>query len=293
MDIQEYNFHTPAVALNVATGPASGPPLLLLHGGSARWQSFETLIPELAARWHVTAPDLRGHGRSGRTSGRYRLQDYADDVLALLGHLGRPVGLFGHSLGGGVALLAAAQAPESVWAAAVGDSPLSAETWHAAVSPTFDRLAAWRDLAGGQQPLEAVIEALKDAPVEVPGQDEPVPMREVYGEEAPVFDWLATNLVQNDPDMLSMLLEDFGAFAAGYEVERVLPAVRCPVLLLQADPASGGLMTDAEVARALPLLAQPTHVRLEGVNHPLHHTHPEPVLRALTDFFGSVVDADR
>lgn len=288
MQLQEHIFDAGSVNLNYAAGPPNGPPLVLLHGGSARWQGLRPIIFDLAARWHVYAPDLRGHGKSGRTPGRYTLQDYTDDVIAFLNHLSEPACVFGHSLGGGIALLVAAQNPNGVRAVAVGDAPLTRETWHTAVAPTYDRIAAWRDLAGGQRPLSEVIEALKDAPTEMPGRDAPLPMREKHGEDAPVFEWLATNLYHNDPDMLTVLLDDFDAFSAGYEMDHVLPAVRCPALLLQADPASGGLMTDAEVERALSLLARPVHVRLEGVSHFLYDQGPEPVLRALTDFFGSI-----
>ncbi len=72
-------------------------------------------------------------------------------------------------------------------------------------------------------------------------------MREVWGEDSPVFDWVATNLYQQDPDVLSVLIDDFAHAAAGYEMDELLPKIGCPVLLLQADPASGGVMTDAEV----------------------------------------------
>jgi pimeloyl-ACP methyl ester carboxylesterase len=92
-------------------------------------------------------------------------------------------------------------------------------------------------------------------------------------------------LYQNDPAMLAALLDDFETVAAGYEMEQLLPVIRCPVLLLlQADPAAGGLMTDAEVAQALPLLAQPTHVKLTGLSHVLHNEQKEPVLRAIIEF---------
>jgi pimeloyl-ACP methyl ester carboxylesterase len=67
-------------------------------------------------------------------------------------------------------------------------------------------------------------------------------------------------------------------------METVLPTITCPVLLLQADPAAGALMTDAEVAQALRLLAHPTHVQLAGVGHPLHATHATVVLDALRSF---------
>jgi pimeloyl-ACP methyl ester carboxylesterase len=53
-------------------------------------------------------------------------------------------------------------------------------------------------------------------------------------------------------------------------------------------PESDGLMTDAEVERALGFLAQGTHLRLRDVGHPLHHTHPDAVLRALDPFFSAV-----
>lgn len=113
--INEQAFHTGVVTINYAEGPPSGPPLVLLHGGSARWQSFDTIIPDLAVRWHLYAPDLRGHGKSGRVQGHYRLQDYAEDIIAFLQQcLSEPVYLIGHSLGGMVALLVAAQCPDYV-----------------------------------------------------------------------------------------------------------------------------------------------------------------------------------
>lgn len=131
MEVREYSFNTGAVVLNYAEVPAPGPPLVLLHGGNGRWQSFASILPDLAALWHIYAPDLRGHGKSGWDAGSYRLQDYADDTIAFLrDHIHEPAHLFGHSLGGIVALMVAAQYPEGVRAVAVGDSPLSSQTWH-------------------------------------------------------------------------------------------------------------------------------------------------------------------
>ena len=65
------------------------------------------------------------------------------------------------------------------------------------------RAAAWRDLAGGRLSIDEIVEALKDAPTEMPGQDEPVTMREKHGEDAGVFAFVATNLYYTDPDMLT------------------------------------------------------------------------------------------
>lgn len=163
--------------MNYAELPGSGPPLLLLHGGSARWQTFKAILPELAASYHIYAPDLRGHGKSHWQPGSYRLQDYADDIAAFLqARVEQPAFIFGHSLGGMIALLVSARLPDFVRAVAVGDSPLSAAHWRAHLAATHEQLVAWRDLAGGQKTLPELIAILKDMPMKFPGRREPVPM---------------------------------------------------------------------------------------------------------------------
>src|SRR5664280_1570365 len=89
--------------LNRAETLDSGPSLLLLHGLTARWQTWEALWPSLRQGRHLLAPDLRGHGRSDRGPS-YLLADYTGDILALLDHLSRPLDLVGHSLGALTAL---------------------------------------------------------------------------------------------------------------------------------------------------------------------------------------------
>ncbi len=285
-EIRENTFDASSVTINYAETSSSGTPLVLLHGGSNRWQSFENILSDLAATWHVYAPDFRGHGKSTWVPGTYRLQDYADDTMAFLQHcLKEPAYVFGHSLGGAVALLVAAQFPAGVRAVAVGDAPLSWQAWQAHQSS--DRLAAWRDLAGGQKPFAEVVEALKDTPTKVPDRVDPVPMRQVTGEDAPMYTSLAACLQQNDPDMLSALIDRFETTTAGYEMNSVLPSIQCPVLLLQADPTAGGVMTDKEVALALPLLDQSQHIRLPGSGHMLHIERKETILQALEAFFQS------
>jgi pimeloyl-ACP methyl ester carboxylesterase len=84
--------------------------------------------------------------------------------------------------------------------------------------------------------------------------------------------------------MLSALLDRFEATAAGYDMPTVLPAIQCPVLLMQADPAAGGLMTDSEVNQALSLLTRGSHVKLAGLSHVFHNERKEPVVEALRAF---------
>jgi len=289
MGLRERTFDTGAVTINYAEGPPSGPPLIFLPGGSARWQSYEDILLDLAATFHLYAADFRGHGRSGRVPGCYMLQDYVDDTLALLREVvGEAAYLLGHSLGGQVGLMVAAQCAQYARAVVVGDSPLTRRTGRSGLGDSSRaRLVAWRDLAGGRLSVDEIAEALKDAPTEIPGQDGPATMREKYGEASGIFAWLAATLYHNDPDMLTAVME--GATTAGYEMEGILPAIRCPVLLLQADPAAGGMMTDEEVERALPLLAKARHVRLEDTGHFIFGPEKEPALCAIiVEFLNSV-----
>ncbi|MFD4476550.1 alpha/beta fold hydrolase [Streptomyces sp. NPDC058471] len=102
-------------------GEASGPPVLLLHGGGQTRHAWGRTGPRLAALgWRVIAPDLRGHGESGWSAdGDYDLGLFAQDVRALVAELGgRPV-LVGASLGGLSALLAAGEAPRAATRALV------------------------------------------------------------------------------------------------------------------------------------------------------------------------------
>ena len=87
--------------------------------------------------------------------------------------------------------------------------------------------------------------------------------------------------------MLTALLDRYETTMAGYEMNSVLPGIQCPVLLLQADPVAGGMLTDREVELALPLLDQSRHIRLPGISHVFHNERKEPIVQALKDFFQS------
>ncbi|MER6951698.1 alpha/beta fold hydrolase [Nonomuraea sp. NPDC000554] len=88
-------------------GDPGAPTLVLLHGRTADHNDWNGITQHFAARYHVLAPDLRGHGASDRP-GEYPVPAMAEDVAALLGRLGveRAV-LVGHSLGAMVAYLVA------------------------------------------------------------------------------------------------------------------------------------------------------------------------------------------
>jgi len=286
-------FDTGEVTLNYAEGPDAGPRLVLLHGGSARWQYFETILPELAARWHVFAPDLRGHGGSGRTPGRYTLRDYADDIAAFLQKVSGPASLFGHSLGGMVALMTAERCPDWVNAVVVGDSPLDAGAWRARIDDRQRaQIRSWQALAGGGHSIKEIMASLRDSPVMVPGQPLPRRMRDVYADDADIYGHLAGRLYHNDPEMIGMMLDHFEQVMAGYDLKALGPAIECPVLLLQADAALGSATTDEEVAQARACLRQARHRRFPGLSHLLFIEDKAAVLEAVEGFLIEVEEGD-
>jgi pimeloyl-ACP methyl ester carboxylesterase len=92
-----------------------GPPLLLLHGWPQHWWSWRHLIPALAERHRVLAPDLRGWGWSDAPPGDYAKTTFAADMVALLDAEGIDrVSVIGHDWGGFTGFLLALEHPERV-----------------------------------------------------------------------------------------------------------------------------------------------------------------------------------
>ncbi|ROT33834.1 alpha/beta fold hydrolase [Micromonospora sp. HM5-17] len=93
----------------------SGRPMLLLHGGLGSGDMFGPILPTLAERHQVITVDFQGHGRTADVDRPLDPDFLADDIAALIDHLGldRP-DVVGYSLGGGVALRVAVRHPNTV-----------------------------------------------------------------------------------------------------------------------------------------------------------------------------------
>jgi pimeloyl-ACP methyl ester carboxylesterase len=112
LDRHEITLHGHRVSYRAG---GTGPPLVLIHGITSSSTSWEPVLPLLAERFTVLAPDLLGHGESAKPVGDYSLGAYACHVRDLMLTLGRDSGtIVGHSLGGGVAMQLAYQFPELI-----------------------------------------------------------------------------------------------------------------------------------------------------------------------------------
>lgn len=95
-------------------GRRGGPALLLLHGITDTWRSFEPVLPWLPPEWHVVSMTQRGHGGSSSATS-YRTRDFAADAAALVAMLELPPVLaVGHSMGAVNALRLAIDQPTAV-----------------------------------------------------------------------------------------------------------------------------------------------------------------------------------
>jgi pimeloyl-ACP methyl ester carboxylesterase len=92
----------------------TGRPLILLHGGLGSGEMFGPILPTLAGRQVITV-DLQGHGRTADIDRPLDIRFMADDIAALVDHLGlEKPDLVGYSLGGGVAFQIAVKYPDKV-----------------------------------------------------------------------------------------------------------------------------------------------------------------------------------
>jgi pimeloyl-ACP methyl ester carboxylesterase len=146
----------------------AGDPLILLHGGFGSVEMFGPNVDALAAGRQVIGVDLQSHGRSPTADRPMRFETMADDIAALIRHLGlEQVDVMGFSLGGGVALRTAIQHPDVVRRLVLVSTPFRRSGW-------YPEMAAAMSSMGPE-----VAEPMKQSP-----------MYEVYQRIAPrVADW--------------------------------------------------------------------------------------------------------
>jgi pimeloyl-ACP methyl ester carboxylesterase len=180
----------------------SGRPLILLHGGLGSGEMFGPILPTLSERHQVIAVDLQGHGRTADIDRPIDVRLMADDIAALIDHLGldRP-DLVGYSLGGGVALQTAVKYPAKARKLVVA----SANIRPAAIYPEIR--------AQQGQVNAAAAEFMKDTP-----------MYELYQRVAP------------HPEDFARLLDKMGeSMAQDFDFADDVRSLQVPTLVVAAD----------------------------------------------------------
>lgn len=136
----------------------TGRPLVLLHGGMLDIDaSFGHLIPLLAPSHRLIGIDLQGHGRTADVEREPSYPNLADDVVALLDHLGlERVDVLGFSLGGLVALELGMRHPERVDRLVVAAAHYRPDGYHDLEGAAADRLPTEAEFAAMRTEYERV-----------------------------------------------------------------------------------------------------------------------------------------
>lgn len=279
-------FNTGLMDLHFTESSIGGTPLLLLHGLFISRNEFKSLFPELENKYHIFAPDLRGHGQSDRNSS-YRIEDFSNDIASFIeGQIKQPTVIFGCSLGGMIAIMVAAQKPNLVKAVIVGDSILSKESIIEFSNNHYDKTVWWQKLAETNS-LETIINELKNELIPLPNQKDFVPAYKVFGENHPSFQFFADCIINCDPIVFLANANHIDNTYAEYNVNELLPKITCPILILQGNPELGAILNDSDVEKAKHLLPTIQHIKMKNAGHFLHLQDKDSVLNALITFIES------
>ncbi|TLF47814.1 alpha/beta hydrolase [Halomonas urmiana] len=282
----------------LAWGDPAAPTWLALHGWLDNAASFSRLAPRLLERLgiRVVALDFAGHGLSAHRHGGYALWDYVHDLLDAGDELGLSrMTLLAHSMGAGVACLAAAALPERVAALVLIDG-LGALTTAADDAPAQLRkglLAARRARSRAPStPGSRTPNSPGSRAPSYPDSEAAVAAR-VAGGATPIDAETARPLMLRNLDGLpggrvrlrtdARLLRPSPVRLCPEQLSAMLRALRAPVLLVEG--ATGILGDRPRARRARAEVADLTRRVLPGG----HHLHLEPaatgeVARVIADW---------
>jgi len=241
-------------------------PLVLVHGFTGFRHDFASQLDALAGERRVLAPDLRGHGDSGRSGdpADYTLARLTEDLLGFLDALGiEQCDLLGHSMGGMLALRAVLARPERVASLLLMDTAAGPLGW---VDPAQLALASRLAREAGMAALAAILRArAKDDP----GRGEPDRRVEAEWGEERFWAWRVARVAATDPAAYEALGR---ALVEQEDLSPHLAAIEAPTTVLVGE-------LDHEFRGPAETLAQgirgARHVVLPGAGHQPQHEAPE------------------
>ena len=266
-------------------GNEGAPPLLLVHGGRDHCRNWDWVAQRLRGRFHVIAPDLRGHGDSGwAIGGGYDMAAYIYDLAQIVHQKGMaPVTIISHSLGAGIALNYCGAFPDQVAkvAAIEGLGPSPAMLAEHAARGVDERLRRWVDdrrKNSGRAPRryasldEATARMAEANPHLTPQQARHLTVYGALQNEDGTYSWKFDNHTGGGVGGLSHT-----------DQQALWGKITAPVLLVRgteswaSDPVKDGRIQHFSNARL---------VNVEGAGHWVHHDQLEVFMAAVERFLG-------
>lgn len=238
--------------------------LIMLHGLFGSGDNLGGVARILSEHYKILLLDLRNHGRSPHADAMsYR--DMAEDVLAAMDREGiQSAHMFGHSMGGKVAMQLALMAPERLKALVVGDiSPVQYGDNHGRILAGMQAVAA--EAPQSRQEAQALMAEFENEPG--------------------VLSFLMTNWRKNEDGIwgwrvnLSAIVSRYADIAAGAEGK----AFTGPVLFLRGE--NSDYVQAGHKDKILALFPAATVKTISGTGHWLHAEKPDMVARSMLRFF--------
>ncbi|MFI6576169.1 alpha/beta fold hydrolase [Nocardiopsis sp. NPDC050513] len=269
----------------------SGQPLVLLGGWPQTWWQWHKVMPALARRHRVIAVDLRGMGGSAKPADGYDKKTMADDIHALVRHLGLDaVSVAGHDIGAMVAHAFAANHPEATARVALLDVPHPDAGWS-----SFSLLPAPDQHVDSDIEAGARIYLWWFAFNQVRG----LPEQLLEGRARLLIDWLFDYLAKDPASVdehsrrvYARAYDGADAIRAGnawYQAfnqdiadEAAYGPLTVPLLALGGDESNHAVLRDVMPSKGADVTV--TEIRASG--HYLPEEQPDAVVEALTDFLG-------
>jgi pimeloyl-ACP methyl ester carboxylesterase len=265
-------------------GNEGAPPLLLVHGGRDHCRSWDWVAERLADRYHVIAPDLRGHGDSAwAPDGNYEMGAFVYDLAQLIHQLDlAPVTIVAHSMGGNVSLRYTGLYPENVrkLVAIEGLGPSPKVLEERAQKPFADRFRKWIDdkrQAAGRQPRryptldDALARMAAENSYLTPEQARHLTIHGINRNEDGSWSWKFDNYLNVWPTV----------DLPQSDIEALWGAISCPTLLLYgadswaSNPEKDGRSVHFKTASV---------IEFENAGHWLHHDQFDRFMSTLDEF---------
>lgn len=263
-------------------GNPQGPPLLLVHGNRDHCHNWDWVAQKLCDKYHIIAPDFRGHGDSEWVIGStYSHTEYVYDLAQLIHQQNlAPLHVIAHSLGGGVALRYAGVYPDNIKKMIVIEGT-GGPGWMNQKKSTHEKLKDWIDSTrkvSGRLPkryasLEEAFKRMHDANSHLrDDQAKHLTVHGSYQNEDGTFSWKFDNHthVMSPFDMNQE------------ETKELWKRIDSPLLLVSGSESWHSQGKRSDPAKSF---ANASHLTVEDAGHWVHHDQLDKFIDIVDDFF--------
>ena len=204
-------------------------PLVFLHAFPLNRTMWASQIAALSDHFRTIAIDFRGHGESDAPLWNFSIEQYADDVCALLDHLGLPQAvLVGLSMGGYVSLAFSVKCADRLKALVLADTRAQADTEEGRTGRFYLAQTALKE--GARAVADRMLPKLLGVTSQQANQD--------------LVDYVR-NTILTTP--ISGIITDLMAMADRPDSVRHLSVLRCPTLILVGQEDNTTPLADAQL----------------------------------------------